>query len=62
VRDYDRHCPTCTCPTDTTRVLGDDTAPMFPLVLAVERAWHELMEEDRALGLPMWRPYTRSAA
>lgn len=55
------HCPTCSCHAGAGRV--DDRAPFYRLVLDVERAWLELMAEDRAAGRRKWRPFhTRTAA
>ena len=61
MRDLDVHCPTCTCDTPTSSI-GDPTAPMFALVLDVERAWSALMAEDRAAGRSKWRPFHTKAA
>ena len=48
------HCRSCTCYLRTPGAERRD-APGYRLVVAVERAWSELMAEDRAAGRPPWR-------
>jgi len=54
------HCPTCYCDAALGRV--DRDAPFYDLVEECERAWSELMLEDRLAGRTQWRPGSRSAA
>lgn len=52
------HCRSCTCflyRAGTT----NRSAPWHFLVVAIEQAWAELMNEDRAAGRPKWRPHVK---
>ena len=59
-RNPSAHCPTCYCSASVGFV--DRDAPFYPLVEEAERAWQELMLEDRIAGRRRWRPYRKDAA